>query len=305
MKLVTAITRNLSRSVFFEPITKMKLNTGIKKKKKKPRAIEVLKEDKQAFGLLVAKSISQEEAFNHPLTSLPLSIATCDGKLYQADKSEFRNLLIKDSLSTTTEKPMNCAWLVDGMASIRTLNPVATYKGFADSLITFLSSLTANSSPTVVGLINDCYLEKSTKDCTRSGRGESGANVKINSINQTMLSGMRWKEFLHNSRNKEELINIIARYLQSENARKNMPFPMIVNNKYKTMHISSTEVSEMFSCNHEEADYRIVLHALLCKENLVVVAKDTDVLVLLIWAYSHFNVQYKWYLTYNRGRNCE
>ena len=216
-----------------------------------------------------AKSISQEEAFNHPLTGLPLSIATCDGKLYQSDKSQYRNLLIKDSLSTTIEKPMNCAWFVGGMASIRTLNPAATYKDFADSLVTFLSSLTANCSPTVVGLINDCYLEKSTKDCTRSGRGEAGANVKINSINQAMLTGMRWKEFLHNSRNKEELLNILTRYFQSENARTNLPFPMIINNKYQTTHISSTEVSEMFSCNHKEADYRIVLHALLCTRKML------------------------------------
>ena len=57
----------------------------------------------------------------------------------------------------------------------------------------------------------------------------------------------------------------------------------------------------MFSCNHEEADYRIVLHALLCTQDVVVVAKDTDVLVLLIWAYSHFNVQYKWYFSYEKG----
>ncbi len=38
---------------FFDPITQLKLNTGIKKTKKKRRAAEVLKEDKQAFGLLV------------------------------------------------------------------------------------------------------------------------------------------------------------------------------------------------------------------------------------------------------------
>ena len=77
---------------FFDPISKLKLNTGIKKKKRKPRAVEVLKEDKQAFGILVGKAISNEEAFSHPLTSLPLSIATCEGNLYQGDKADFRNL---------------------------------------------------------------------------------------------------------------------------------------------------------------------------------------------------------------------
>ena len=43
------------------------------------------------------------------------------------------------------------------------------------------------------------------------------------------------------------------------------------------------------------------LHALLSKENIVVVAKDTDVLILLVWAYTHFNVQYKWYFMFEKG----
>jgi hypothetical protein len=76
---------------------------------------------------------------------------------------------------------------------------------------------------------------------------------------------------------------------------------MIVNDKYHTVFINSEDVSDMFECNHEEADYRLVLHALICQQDVVVVAKDTDVLVLLIWAYVHFNVGYKWYMMYEKG----
>jgi hypothetical protein len=32
-----------------------------------------------------------------------------------------------------------------------------------------------------------------------------------------------------------------------------------------------------------------------------VVAKDTDVLALLIWAYVHFKVPYKWYMMFEKG----
>ena len=174
---------------FYVPIPKVKLNTGIIKKKKKPRAAEVLKEDKQAFGLLVGKAISNAEAFSYPLTTYSLSIATPEGDLYQGDKSDWRNYLIQLSLSITTENPMECAWFFDGMAVMRTLQPCSTYKAFADSLITFISSLTENCRPTIVGLINDCYLDDSRKNCTRAGRGKAGSNVKITSINQTMLNG--------------------------------------------------------------------------------------------------------------------
>ena len=76
---------------------------------------------------------------------------------------------------------------------------------------------------------------------------------------------------------------------------------MIVNDKYHTVLINSEGVLDLFECNHEEADYRLVLHALISEQDVVVVAKDTDVLVLLVWAYAHFKVQYKWYLMYEKG----
>ena len=67
------------------------------------------------------------------------------------------------------------------------------------------------------------------------------------------------------------------------------------------MSINSEGVSSMFECNHEEADYRLVLHALISQQDVVIVAKDTDVLVLLMWAYVHFRVQFKWYMMYEKG----
>ena len=57
----------------------------------------------------------------------------------------------------------------------------------------------------------------------------------------------------------------------------------------------------MFSCNHEEADYRMILHALICEKNSAIVAKDTDVLILLVWAYDHFNVKYKWFFSHEKN----
>ena len=41
----------------------------------------------------------------------------------------------------------------------------------------------------------------------------------------------------------------------------------------------------MFDCNHEEADTRLISHAILCATDAVVVCKDTDVLILMVWAH--------------------
>ena len=175
------------------------------------------------------------------------------------------------------------------MAAIRTLNPTSTYKEFIDSLITFVTPPN-DCSPKVVGIINDCYLDKSTKACTRSDRGQPGPNVKLQSVHQRMLIGMRWKEFLHNGKNKQELINLISTCLQLTDGRKHLT-PFIINNKYDNFEITSSGGLKLFSCNYEEADYRIILHALLSNQDAVVVRKD--VFFLLVCAYNHFNIQFR------------
>ena len=84
------------------------------------KAVTILKEHCQAFGVIVPKSLSLSEAFQYPITSLPLSIANPDGELRQADKASFRNFLTDYAKATSTAVPKNAAWFVDGLAAIRT-----------------------------------------------------------------------------------------------------------------------------------------------------------------------------------------
>ena len=50
---------------FFDPIKKANLDTGIKRK---PRAnkVSAIKEDRQAFGMVLSENIDLEEALNTP-----------------------------------------------------------------------------------------------------------------------------------------------------------------------------------------------------------------------------------------------
>ena len=45
------------------------------KEKNETSEVSLLKEDRQAFGLLISKAETLEEAFKYPLTTVPLSIA--------------------------------------------------------------------------------------------------------------------------------------------------------------------------------------------------------------------------------------
>ena len=74
----------------FQPITQLNIDTAVKKTKKQPRAISILKEDTQAFRVICAKAVSLEEAFDFPITSIPFSLVYPEGSLRQSDKSHFR-----------------------------------------------------------------------------------------------------------------------------------------------------------------------------------------------------------------------
>ena len=64
-------------------------------KKKKPREISILKEDRLALGLFVANYAVKKEAFSYLLITYPLALSTAQGTLYKpCTKYLFRNYLI-------------------------------------------------------------------------------------------------------------------------------------------------------------------------------------------------------------------
>eukprot|EP00112_Aurelia_sp_Birch-Aquarium-sp1_P003577 Seg1402.1 transcript_id=Seg1402.1/GoldUCD/mRNA.D3Y31 product="hypothetical protein" protein_id=Seg1402.1/GoldUCD/D3Y31 len=149
----------------------------------------------QAFGLMVSKSLNMEEAFNYPITTVPLAIATTECSLRQSYKANFRNHLISASQSCTDSIPEHCAWFVDGMAAIRSMKPRSTFREFIMSLIQFVTL--QKEKPSCIGIINDTYKDKSLKEGTRQERGAKGPRVHVHSVDQRMLQGMCWEEFLH------------------------------------------------------------------------------------------------------------
>ena len=78
----------------------------------------LLREDRQAFDVLAAKAISLNDAFNHPITTIPLSIAASDTELSQSDKDGFRNAIIKGAGATVYSPPLHARWIIDGMGTI-------------------------------------------------------------------------------------------------------------------------------------------------------------------------------------------
>ena len=88
-----------------------------------------------------------------------------------------------------------------------------------------------------------------------------------------MPAAMKLNEFLRNAKNKEELINIIVKFIKSNKGRQliNSPFNVTVRNKTCGFQEGQDKINE---CNHEEADTRMILLAYQEINDVVVVAKD-------------------------------
>ena len=87
--------------------------------------MDVLKEDRQAFGLLVGKVSTPAEALAYSLTSVPLALVDPDKTLRsQTTKSSLRNHLISTAKAGNMKLETNCLtdWYIDGMLAVNALN---------------------------------------------------------------------------------------------------------------------------------------------------------------------------------------
>jgi len=149
-----------SRISFFKPIQNPKIKTGLEKPKKTLiKVVNILKEEKQAFGALVGKATTAREAHSYPLTSVPLALSTEESGLRQGAKAMLRNHMIDETKAGEDEPPARAEWLIDGMAAVQAVPPKSTWKEYAESLLQFCTP-PATYNPVRVAVIMDTYGER-------------------------------------------------------------------------------------------------------------------------------------------------
>ena len=108
-----------------------------------------------------------------------------------------------------------------------------------------------------------------------------------------MMSGKDWTAFFHNIENKQDLCNLFANFNRKSYLRSISDVPVVISNNMETWFVTDQYVENLFESNHEEADTRLVLHALYKYTNAVIVSKDTNVLILLVYMYALKNITSK------------
>ena len=69
---------------------------------------------------------------------------------------------------------------------------------------------------------------------------------------------------------------------------------MLVTEERRTILITTDEVTELESCNHIEADTRLILEASKSPNDVVIRCVDTDVLMLMCYAHMKLDLRKRW-----------
>ena len=84
--------------------------------------------------------------------------------------------------------------------------------------------------------------------------------------------------------------------------RSKLRIPLVITEICNTWLVSPEDATLLETYNHHEADTRIVSHVSLSDKPLVIVAADTDIFVLLIYAFHKSHPSEKWFMKIEKNR---
>ena len=163
----------------FEPVKRMNLKTFADKNKtakvlkSKNKVIEYKQKGNIAFKLLVQSQMQEErlsmkELMAYPLTPIPYSIGTADGRLLKTDKSKGFHFLTKDVEQEKRDPDALTLIISDGNATFYCLKDLPD--NFKQNSLKLLEMLDKRSDAV---FSTDTYLSNSIKFMERDGRGTS------------------------------------------------------------------------------------------------------------------------------------
>ena len=232
-----------------------------------------------------SRELDMKSVMCYELGPLPWSLATPDGFLRKTIKASLANNLEKLSLPIEKIDELS-ACIIDGMSIVqKTQANHKTFSDLANSLFSKVMHEGANSKH--VDVVFDVYRENSIKDIERSKRGSSDA-TQFDQI----LPGhkiQQWGMFVKGSKNKASLIRFLCNEWKNEKYRQKLNGKSLyLAYDEECWRVTSQKVEEIsvLKSYHEEADTRLLLHALHastegCSEVLLV-CEDTDVMIIAL-----------------------
>ena len=202
------------------------------------------------------------------------------GILLSGTKSSLVDRLEALGPSAKNTCPQIDALILDGAAIVNLLRPISckTFEAYAHNVfIKYVKSRLANVSR--LDIVWDRYLQNSLKATTRSKRG---TGIRRRVLPDTRIP-KNWSSFLCDDNNKSELFAYLAQQVTSIDCS---PKEVVSTYREEVLVSSQRDVSNISPCSQEEADTRMLLHALDCSKvglkKVMIKTVDTDVLVIAV-----------------------
>ena len=241
------------------------------------------------------RNVNLRELLSYSMTPVPLSLGTENGTLCKTDKSRLMHHLQEDKF-LVNDMPPGLALIIDGMAFIQQMQNIpSTFGQLAKKILVDIMRLANKNGCSRIDFVCDCYPEVSIKNCDRVRRTSSSGSQVIQIAKWEQKTPRQYKKFLASGENKEHLIQFLFQHWCSTSADLLENFSIYFGHRghchlYKIVD-DTVQVQEIgaLSCDHEEADTRLLLHAHHTASNfnnVIIQSPDTDVMIISL-AVSH------------------
>ena len=253
----------------------------------------ILKADRNVLQRLITayeagREVDMTDILKHELMPVPLSLAELNGALRTGNKSSLTEVLLSGIDVSDNINYMDACIIIDGQAVVAAMGKPAEAKVFGDVADAFINTVMhIGRKYKRIDLVFDRYEQESIKNRTRKRRSKAAQPIRRIIESRDVPIPKSWPNFMALPANKADLSNFL-----SEEVLQNVPHGkvVVVSGGFTLgTEVRPSNSSIDITClkaNHEEADTRLVLHAINCEyETVAVYSSDTDVLLLLV---SHF-----------------
>ena len=221
---------------------------------------------------------------------VPLSLAKLNGSLNPGDKAILQKELLKDIIcpeSIDLSENKSCL-IIDGQALIHSLGKCKNSSTFGEQADKFIQSvLFQGRSFDRIDIVFDRYRVNSIKESTRIRRTQKQTPIRKSNIDRSVKLPTNWSGYMASPENKSEYADFLSNEIKLRSYEKEIVTSGGFKDEQEVWSSRNNPDVSQLSSNHEEADTRLILHAIVSNYKYIVISsRDTDVLVLLL---SHFH----------------
>ena len=256
------------------------------------------------------RPIDLKEVASHEFMHLPISIFDTSGNIRSGVKSTMVQPLMGDqhNLPLPSHPPEQSTLIIDMMARVQAIGLPTQARTFGDLADVVVSSIfTSGRDFHRIEVVGDQYLSVSIKDSTRSKRTKNSNTSVVKVIDSRDVplpeTGKDYTCFLNLKENKSCLQNFLGEQLilQAPESKIVLAAGVYWNVEDVRCNKEGIDLTRL-KATHEEADTRVTLHSKISlSSNIVIAARDTDIIMLLLAHYHHFAEKPHVFVTIGNG----